>query len=195
MFFFFHSFNLKVVRSRFLQPFSKKFRIRHSSSDSKFWSQIRWSDTKRPEMLIVLHICLFFMPYDSSNMGFGNTETPVFYNQSREMYFDLSLGKFGSWLNYSYYCFHSQYLRILWQLIKYSQSFLTSKGSQAIYIFWGVSLVFVTLPHWIFAQSPFGFLDLSTVEKLLPDLNLEKFWKFSFFPWSQAVPTGYWDRV
>ena len=53
-------------------------------------------------MLIVLHICLFFMPYDSSNMAFGDTETPVFYNQSREMYFDLSLGKFGSWLNCSF---------------------------------------------------------------------------------------------
>ena len=44
--------------------------------------------TERVEMFIVL--------YDSSNISFGHIETVVSYNQSREIYFDLFLGKFGS---------------------------------------------------------------------------------------------------
>ena len=45
-------------------------------------------------MLVVLHICLFLMPYDGSNMSFGDIGTIVPYSQSREMYCDWSLGKF-----------------------------------------------------------------------------------------------------
>ena len=76
------------------------------------------SDTKRLEMLIVLHIYLFLMSYNSSNMSFGDIETIVPCNKSREMYCDLFLRKFDFWLNYSsdslYIGFHSQSLRILW---------------------------------------------------------------------------------
>ena len=53
------------------------------------------SNTERPEMLIVLHICLFLMSYDSSTMNLGDMEIIVSCNQSRDMYCDLSLGKFG----------------------------------------------------------------------------------------------------
>ena len=35
------------------------------------------SDTERLEMLIVLHICLFLVPYDASNMTLGDIETTV----------------------------------------------------------------------------------------------------------------------
>ena len=52
------------------------------------------SDTKRLDMLIVLHIYLFLMSYNSSNMSFGDIETIVPYNKSREMYCDLFLRKF-----------------------------------------------------------------------------------------------------
>ena len=54
------------------------------------------SCTQWLEMLIVLHIYSFFMTYDTSNISFGDIETIVSYNQSREIYFDLFLGKFGS---------------------------------------------------------------------------------------------------
>ena len=51
------------------------------------------SDTECLELLIVLHIYLFFMSYDSSNMNLGDIETTI-YNQSREKYCDLFWGKF-----------------------------------------------------------------------------------------------------
>ena len=51
--------------------------------------------TETLEMLIGLHICLFLRLYDNSNMNFGDIQTAVLYNQPREMYYDLSLGKFG----------------------------------------------------------------------------------------------------
>ena len=35
------------------------------------------SDTERLEMLIVLHICLFLVSYDTSNMTLGDIETTV----------------------------------------------------------------------------------------------------------------------
>ena len=43
------------------------------------------SDTERLEVLIVLRICLFLMSHDSSDMSFGDIETIVSYNQSREI--------------------------------------------------------------------------------------------------------------
>ena len=51
------------------------------------------SDTKRLEMLIVLHIYLFLMSYNSSNMSFGDIETIVPYNKSRSIviYFCVNL--------------------------------------------------------------------------------------------------------
>ena len=51
------------------------------------------SDTERLEMLIVLHICLLLMLFDSSNISLGDIETIVSYNQSWEIYCDLSLSK------------------------------------------------------------------------------------------------------
>ena len=59
------------------------------------------SDTERLEMLIVLYICLFLLSYNS-NQGLGDIETISLYNQSREMYCDLFLGKFDFWVNYSF---------------------------------------------------------------------------------------------
>ena len=52
------------------------------------------SDTEHLAVLFILHISLIFMSYDCSSMGLGNIETIVLYNQSREMHYDLSLGKF-----------------------------------------------------------------------------------------------------
>ena len=52
------------------------------------------SDTERRDMLILLHISLFLMLHYSSNMNVGDIETIVLYNHSREMFYDLSLGKF-----------------------------------------------------------------------------------------------------
>ena len=60
------------------------------------------SDTERMEMLIVSHICSFHMSYDSIDISLRGNKTMVLYNQSRETYSDLSLGKFGSKLNYSF---------------------------------------------------------------------------------------------
>ena len=51
-----------------------------------------WNDPERLEILIVLQICSFLMTYDS-RISLGDIETIVLYNQSREMYCDLSLGK------------------------------------------------------------------------------------------------------
>ena len=69
------------------------------------------------KMLIVLYICLLLMPYDSSDMSLCDIETTVLFNQSRKMYCDLSLSKFGFQLNYSSYSsyigFFSPFLRIL----------------------------------------------------------------------------------
>ena len=118
----FHNFSLKIALSRFPFPVSREFGlklwIRHANLNSKFKSPVMCSDTKRLEMLIVLHIYLFLMSYNSSNMSFGDIETIVPYNKSGEMYCDLFLRKFDFWLNYSsdslYIGFHSQSLRILW---------------------------------------------------------------------------------
>ena len=52
------------------------------------------SDTERLKMLIVFHVCSFVMSYDSSNRSLSDIETIVSYNQLKEMYCDLSLGKF-----------------------------------------------------------------------------------------------------
>ena len=62
------------------------------------------SDIERLEMLIVLYMCSFLMSYDSRDMSLGDIETIVSYNQSREMYCDLS------------------------EIMKYTQSFLAVKG-------------------------------------------------------------------
>ena len=45
-------------------------------------------------MLIVLHICLYRMPYRSDKMSLGGSETIISYKQSRKIYCDLALGKF-----------------------------------------------------------------------------------------------------
>ena len=50
------------------------------------------SDTERLEMLIVLHICLFLMSHDSSNMSLGDIETIVQSVQRDALC--LSLSKF-----------------------------------------------------------------------------------------------------
>ena len=44
--------------------------------------------------VIFFHICLFQMPCDSSDMSLGDIVTIVSCNQSREMFCELSLGKF-----------------------------------------------------------------------------------------------------
>ena len=36
-----------------------------------------WSDTELLQMLIILHIYLFLMMYDSSNMSLGDIETII----------------------------------------------------------------------------------------------------------------------
>ena len=83
-------------------------------------------------------------------------------------------------MNYSsdslYIGFHSQSLKILWQLIKYSQSFLTLKGYSASSMLL-VNLVFVSSTHWIYMSSPIGFPDVLPVEKLFlgfspPEISL-----------------------
>lgn len=85
------------------------------------------SDTKQLEILIVLYICSYIMSYDNSNTNLGDTDTAVSCNQSREIHYDLSLGKFDFWLNYSsdilYIVFHSESLMIM----KYSEIFLALK--------------------------------------------------------------------
>ena len=53
------------------------------------------SDTECLEMFIVLRICLFLMPNDRGAVILGDIATVVLYNQSGEMFYDLSLGKFG----------------------------------------------------------------------------------------------------
>ena len=69
----FHNFILKISRSRILVQTSIEFEltlwIRHSSSDSKLESLIVCGDTDCLEMLIVLHICLFFMSNGSSDVS------------------------------------------------------------------------------------------------------------------------------
>ena len=52
------------------------------------------SDTKHLDILIVLYICSYIMSYDNSNSNLGDTDTIVSCNQSREIHYDLSLGKF-----------------------------------------------------------------------------------------------------
>ena len=52
-------------------------------------------------MLFVLHICLLLISYDSSDMGLGEIETIVLCSQFREIYCELSLGKFDFyWINH-----------------------------------------------------------------------------------------------
>ena len=45
-------------------------------------------------MLLVLHICAFFISNDSGDMSFGNIEATVPYNKSKDIYCGLSLDKF-----------------------------------------------------------------------------------------------------
>ena len=45
--------------------------------------RVMCSDTERLEMFFVLHICSFFMSFDSGNMSPGDHETVVLYNQFR----------------------------------------------------------------------------------------------------------------
>ena len=121
------------------------------------------SDTERLEMLIVLYMCSFLTSYDSRDMSLGDIETIVSYNQSREMYCDLS------------------------EIMKYTQSFLAVKGYSETSMFW-VNLVFVNSPCWVFVSSPIGFLNASQVDKLLPSLNPENLWKFYIFPVESRRP-------
>ena len=67
----------------------------HFSSDSKFESTIMCSGTKYLDLIFVLLIFLFLMSNDSGDMSLGNTETIASYSQLKEMYCDLSLGKFN----------------------------------------------------------------------------------------------------
>lgn len=41
--------------------------------------------------------------------------------------------------------------------------------------------LFVSSPRWIVTSSPIGFLNVSLVEKLLPGLTSQNFWKFYIF--------------
>ena len=106
------------------------------------------SNVERPEILIILHICLFLMSYDSSEWSLGDIETIVTSNQSMEL--DLSLGKFHFKPNYScdslYIGLHPQsFLRVLWWPMKHSQGFLMLTVTQPLLCFW-VSLVLVSSP-------------------------------------------------
>ena len=144
------------------------------------------SDTERMEMLIVLHICSFLLSYDSSDMSFGDIETTVSWNQSREICCDLSLGKFVFLLNYSFYSsyieIHSQSLKVFLTANEtFHKAFWYVKVTQPLLRFW-VNLVFVNSPRWISISSPIGFLYTSPVEKELLDFKPENFWKFYIFP-------------
>ena len=107
------------------------------------------SNAELQEILIILHICLFLTSYDSSNSRLGEMETIVTSNQSRELYCNLSLGKFDFYLNYSshnlYIGLHSQSVRIRWWLMKHSQGILMLEVTQPVLCFW-VNLVFVSSP-------------------------------------------------
>ena len=107
------------------------------------------SNAERLEILIILHICLFLTSYDSSNSRLGEMETIVTSNQSRELYCNLSLGKFDFYLNYSshnlYIGLHSQSVRIRWWLMKHSQGILMLEVTQPLLCFW-INLVFVSSP-------------------------------------------------
>ena len=50
--------------------------------------RVMCSDTEHLEMFFVLHICSFFMSFDSGNMSPGDRETVVLYNQFRWIYRD-----------------------------------------------------------------------------------------------------------
>ena len=53
------------------------------------------SGTKYLDLIFVLLIFLFLMSNDSGDMSLGNIETIASYSQLKEMYCDLSLGKFN----------------------------------------------------------------------------------------------------
>ena len=110
------------------------------------------------------------------------------------MYCDFSLCYFNFLMNYSsdssYIGFHSQPLRIPWQLMKHSQGFLMLKVTHPPLCFW-VNLVFVSSLRWVFIPSPIDFLDASPVEKILPGLTSKNIWNFRV----KQAPPGYWNRV
>ena len=137
---------------------------------------------------------IFFPICSVINMSLGDIETIVSCNQSRVTHWDLSLGKFNSELKYSsdslYIGFHFQSLTILWCLMKYSQRSLTLKRLFSnFYVFgstWYLSIYLAEFSHYPQSASlmPPQWEYCSHVS---PGKN---FWKFSFSPVSQAVPTG-----
>lgn len=61
-----------------------------------------------------LHICSFLISYYSGDVYLVDIETMLSYNQSKEIYYDMSLGKFDLYsFDGSYIEFHSQCLKIL----------------------------------------------------------------------------------
>ena len=78
----------------------------------------------------------------------------------------------------------------LWVNLTFSwiihKAFWHLKATQLLLCFW-VNLVFVSFSVWIFISSPIGFLDASTVEKLL-DLTPETFWKYYISPAESSSP-------
>ena len=66
------------------------------------------------------------------------------------------------------------------------KAFWHLKVTQLLLCFW-VNLVFVSFSVWIFISPPIGFLDASTVEKLL-DLTPETFWKYYISPAESSSP-------
>ena len=68
--------------------------------------------------------------------------------------------------------------------MKHSQGFLMLGVTQPFLCFW-VNLVFVSSPSRIFISTPFGFFDVSPVEKPLSGLTPHSF----LTPVTQAVPS------
>ena len=48
-------------------------------------STVICSDTKRLEVLIVLHICSFFMSYDTDYTSLGDSETIISYSHIKQL--------------------------------------------------------------------------------------------------------------
>ena len=90
-----------------------------------------------------------------------------------------------------WFLIHSQSLRILWKLMKYSQSFLTFKGYSASFMIFGQPRIcqLTSLNNFHIIPNRFPF-DASPVEKLLQVSTCKIFENFTFFLLSQAVPAG-----
>ena len=126
------------------------------------------------------------MSYDSRSMNLGDIwYCAISPERCIETYLWIDL--IFNWINRLIaFGFHSQSLKILWQLLTYSkQLFLYLHVTDPL--LYMVNLVFVSSPRWIFISSLIGSLDASLIEKLILQSLTKYLIQNLVFIWNSAL--------